>query len=124
MCYSNSSAQISRNEKISYYKKLFLYRCMQPFEIDTSWRDEVCTQSINWIDKRSLLEIDSMSRLIADEIRLDVEIINADSSGDFYPSKDCVIYYCVDQYDSKDMYKMARGFARRFKKVNPFDLRN
>lgn len=121
MCYSNSSAQMSRNEMMSYYKEFFLNRCMQPFEIDTGYRDEVCTQSIDWIDKRSILEVDSMSRLIGNEIRLDVEIINTDSSGDFLPSKGCVIHYCLDQYDSKDMDIMAKGFAKRMKKVKPFD---
>ena len=94
---------------------------MQPFEIDTGYRDEVCTYSIDWIDKRSLLEIDSMSRLIGDEIRLDVQIINEDSSGDFYPSRICVLHFCLNQYESEDMDKMAKGFARRMKKVNPFD---
>jgi len=97
---------------------------MQPFEIDTGYRDEVCTYSIDWMDKRSLLEIDSMSRLVKDEIGLDVQIINEDSSGDFYPSRICVLHYCLNKYESEDLEKKAKGFARRMKKVMPINYHN
>lgn len=56
--YGDCLGQIPRNDMISYYKKVFLYRCMQPFEIDSGYRVEVCTYSIDWIDKTSLLEMD------------------------------------------------------------------
>ncbi|GEM_PF-2823524 len=65
-----------------------------------------------------------MSRLIGDEIRLDVEIINKDSSGDFYPSRLCILHFCLNKYESGDLEKKAKGFARRMKKVNPFNYYN
>ena len=122
--YGDCLGQITRNEMISYYKKIFLYRCVQPFGIDTGYRDEVCTYSEDWIDKTGLFEIDSMSRLVSDEIRLDVEIINKDSSGDFYPSMYCVLHVCLNKYESEDLKKMAKEFARRKKKVNPINKRD
>ncbi len=121
IAYSHCSAQLSRKEMISYYKKIFIYRCTQPFEIDKGYRDEVCTYSFDWMDKGSLLQIDSMSRVVSEEIRLDVQIINEDSSGDFYHSRMCVLHFCLNQYETGDMDKMAKGFARRMKNVNPFD---
>ncbi len=119
--YLNCSAQIPRNDLIAYYKLIFFYRCTEPFVIDTGFRDEVCTCCPEWMDDRSLIEIDSMSTIIGDEIRLDVESINVESSGNFYPSRECVLHYCLNQYDSKNMNKMAKGFARRMKKVNPIN---
>ena len=120
--YSNCFSQTGRKEMISYYKEVFLYKCIQPFEMDTVFRDEVCTHNIDWIDKRSFLEIDSMSKLVGEEIRLDVEIINKDSSGDFLPSKVCVLHYCLDKYESEELDKLAKSFAKRMKNVKIMDL--
>jgi len=122
--YSNCSAQISRNELMSYYKMVFMYRCTKPFEIDTGFRDEVCTCCPELLDNKSLLEIDSMSTLIGDEIRLDVKTINEDSSGDFYPSRLCVLSFCLNQYESDNMDKIAKRFAKRMKKVMPNNFHN
>ena len=97
---------------------------MQPFEIDTGYRDEVCTYGLDLIDKASLLEIDSMSRLISEEIRLDVEIINKDSSGDFYPSRLCILHFCLNKYESGELEKKAKVFARRMKKAKPMNYRD
>ncbi len=122
--YGNCSAQESRKEMILRYKFEFLYSCTDPFEIDTSFREEVCSWYPDGLDKKSYLEIDSMSALIGDEIRLDTKTINEASNGNSYPSSYCVLKYCIDQYETKDMDKMARGFARRMKKVNPIDYHN
>ena len=119
--FGNASAQISRNEMISYYKMTFLYRCTEPFEVEKVFRDEVCGLLPHGLDRKSYLEIDSMTTLIGDEIRSHVEIIEKDSIGDFYPTRECVLYYCLNQYDSKDMDKMAKGFARKMRKVKPMD---
>lgn len=116
-------AQLSRNEMISYYKLVFLYTCTEPFEVDCGFREEVCSWYPDGLDKRSYLEIASMSALAGDEIRLHVKMINESSSGNAYPSRDCVLKYCLDQYESKNMQKMAVDFAKRMKKVNPIDYR-
>ncbi len=121
MYYNTCSAQMSRNEMISFYKMVFFYRCTEPFEIETGYRDEVCGWYPDGLDKKSYLEIDSMCAVSGEEIRLHVKMINEDSDGNAYPSRDCVLIYCLDQYDSKGMDKMAKGFARRMKKVKPID---
>lgn len=122
--YCNCSAQMTRNTMISYYKVQFLYKCMDPFLIDTGYQDVVCSFCDDIIlDKKSVMEIDSTSKLIGEEIRLDVESFNVASSGNFYPSRLCVLNYCINQYESKDMDKMAKGFAMRMKKVKPLDYK-
>ena len=119
--YGNASAQISRKEMISYYKWVFMVTCTAPFEIDTGFREEVCSLYMDELDRKSYLEIDSMSALSAVNILLHVKMINESSDGSSYPASECVLRFCLDQYDSKDMDKMAKGFARRMKKVNPMD---
>ncbi len=120
----NCSAQDSRKDMVLLYKFEFLYSCTYPFEIDSGFREEVCSFFPDGLDKKSYLEIDRMSNKIGDEIRLDAKTINEASDGNAYPDRYCVLKYCIDQYESKDMDKMAKGFARRMKKVNPIDYHN
>lgn len=117
--WSNCYSQLPRNEMIYFYKESFLYNCTESFELAKDYRDEVCTYSMDWIDKRSLVEIDSMGKLVGDEIRFDVQIINQESSGDSFPSRICVLHYCLKKYESEDLKKLAKGFARRMKKISP-----
>lgn len=103
------------------YKFEFMYSCTYSFEIDSGFREEVCSWYPDGLDKKSYLEIDSMSNLIGDQIRLDTKMINDSSDGNAYPTSYCVLKYCIDQYESEDMDKMAKGFAKRMKKVKPID---
>ncbi len=119
----NASAQISRKEMVSYYKMVFLFRCTDPFIIDTGFREEVCSCCPDGLDRKSYLEIDSTVALVGEEIWLDTKTINEESSGHAYPSRLCVIDFCHKHYESKDLDKMAKGFARRMKKVNPINYR-
>jgi hypothetical protein len=125
MHYSNGSAQISRNEMIAFYKFVFLSSCTEPFEVEKDYREEVCGRyAAIGLDKKSYVEIDSMCALSGDEIRLHVKMINDSSDGSAYPGRDCVLIYCLEQYNSKGMDKLSKAFARRMKKVNPIDYRN
>lgn len=118
--YSDCSAQTSRDEMIQYYKMIFLGRCTAPFEIDTGFHDTACSCCIDQLDKKSLAEIDSMCNLVADEIWQDLKSLAQDSGGDvLLPRRDCVIFYTLKQYESKDMDKLAKDFARRMRKVKP-----
>ena len=122
--YGHCMAQFTPKEMISYYKFSFLYSCTDPFEIDTGYRDEVCSWYPDGLDKRSYLEIDSMSALVGKEIWADTKMINESSDGNAVPARDCVLRYCLIHYDSKDMDKMAKGFVRRMKKINSIDWHN
>jgi hypothetical protein len=106
------------------YKFEFLYSCTFPFEIDTGFREEVCSWYPDGLDKRSYIEIDSMSILIGDQIRLETKMINESSDGNAYPNSYCILKHCIDQYESEDMDKMAIGFAKRMKKVPPNKYHN
>lgn len=118
--YSDISAQTSRGEMIQYYKMIFFGRCTAPFEIDTGFRDDACSCCIDQLDKKSLAEIDSMCSLVADEIWEDVKNLAQESGGEvLLPRRDCVIYYTLKQYESKDVDKLAKNFAWRMRKVSP-----
>ncbi len=114
------AAQLSKREMIFHYKLFFLSICTETFEPDHGFRDEVCTLDDSGLDKLSFLQVDSMSALVAEQIHLDVKIIDEHDTGELVPTRDCVLHYCMNQYESDDMDKLARGFARRMKNIKPY----
>ncbi len=121
----DGSAQMSKRDMVSYYKYEFLFFCTQSFLNENGWRDEICPWFIDGLDKKSYLEIDSMSSMVEELIWLEIDEITGlprDDSGPF-PSRDCVLKHCLDQYESKDMDKMAKRFAKRMKKIKPVNFR-
>lgn len=113
----NASAQLNRKEMISFYKLTFLDACTEPYVIDTGFREEVCGLHFDGFDQKSYQEIDSMSVLCGLKINSYVNMINESSDGNSYPAKECVLKFCLDQYDSCDMDRMAKLYARRMKKA-------
>ena len=114
------AAQLSKKEMISHYKMVFLDHCTYAFEIDHGFRDEVCTVEEVGVDKLGFLQIDSMSAIVAEQINLDVKIIDEHETGDLVPTRYCVLHYCVNQYESGDTEKLARAFAKRMKNIKPY----
>lgn len=94
---------MSKKEMISYYKYEFLSLCTEPFAIDTGWRDEICPLHFDGIDKRSYFEIDSMSALVGNIIWAEINSIAAVPNAGIIPGNDCVLWHCLDQYESKDL---------------------
>lgn len=78
----------------------------------------------NILDKRSYLEIDSMSFLIKELIENEVEetTLLPYNGAQYPPSRECVIKSCLDQYESKDMHKMAKRASKRIKKMTPQEI--
>lgn len=113
----NASAQLSRKEMISVYKLTFLDACTDPYVIDTGFREEVCGLYFDGLDQKSYQEIDSMSYLCSLKINSYVNLINESSDGNAYPTKFCVLKFCLDQYNSKDMDKIAKLYAKRMRKA-------
>lgn len=113
-------AQLPKKEMISLYKMIFLDHCTEAFEMDRGFRDEVCTVDDVGVDKLGFLQIDSMSALVAEQINLDVKLIDEHETGDLVPTRYCVLHYCMNQYESDDIEKLARAFAKRMKNIKPY----
>lgn len=123
LSFCDGLAQMPKKEIISHYKYVFIYNCTQRFEIDTGYRDEICAYFPIGVDKKSRLEIDSMATKIEQLIWSETKELAChpiDEHGPF-PGRDCVLKYCMVQTESKSLNRLAKGFAKRMKKIEPWN---
>ena len=114
----------------SIFKNYFMGRCLNLWDYcDCPWKDVVCTDTEMALDTQAMLEIDSMAKvtynLIVAEVRFiamdtrDVSAISFQEIG-LWPTNGCVIKHCLNTYDSPDVQKLARGYAKRLYKSGAF----
>ena len=113
-------AEVKARQMISEYRFYFLAICTNNFAPELPWTgNEVCDYMQLGLDKRSMIEIDSLSNLVREEIAFMLRQIDEKGIGDLTPNTKCVLQYCFNKSESEDVVQLAKAFAVRMKEIPP-----
>lgn len=114
---SNQHHYLHSKQDLKYqYKLYFLVHCVSQFQTDTTWRDWVCSYDDLPLDDRSMFEIDSFRKEVAGDIWEDIATSTDHDNGDYWPTEECVFRYSLRAYESADLERLAKRYARRTRK--------